>query len=90
MPKKIAILAKDKQCEALRISAGLIMMDDIIDVFVLDRRVSEEPDTQKNLNMCKEMGLNIYTNSKDNADLEYLSTEALADKLLEYDIIDAI
>jgi len=90
MPKKIAILAKDKQCEALRISAGLIMMDDIIDVFVLDRRVSEEPDTQKNLSMCKEMGLNIYTNSKDNADLEYLSTEALADKLLEYDIIDAI
>lgn len=90
MPKKIAILARDRQSEALRMSAGLIMMDDTIDVFVLDRKVSADPDTQRNLSMCKEMGLNIYTNSKDNADLEYLSTEALADKLLEYDIIDPI
>jgi len=90
MPKKIAILAREKQSEAFRISAGLIMLDDTIDVFVLDRKVSEDPDTQRNLSMCKDMGLNIYTNSKDNADLEYLSTEALADKLPEYDIIDPI
>ena len=90
MPKKIAILARDRQFEAFRISAGLIMMDDTIDVFVLDRKVSDDPDTQSNLEMCKEMGLTVYTNSKDNADLEYLSTEALADKLTEYDIIDPL
>ena len=90
MPKKIAILARERQTEAFRISAGLIMMDDTIDVFVLDRKVSDDPDTQANLEMCKEMGLNVYTNSKDNAGLEYLSTEALADKLTEYDIIDPL
>ncbi len=90
MPKKIAILARDRQSEAFRISAGLIMMDDAIDVFVLDRKVSADPDTQSNLEMCKEMGLNVYTNNKDNAGLEYLSTEALADKLTEYDIIDPL
>lgn len=90
MPKKIAILARSRQSEVFRMSAGLILMDDTIDVFVLDRKVSAEPDTQKNLSLCREMGLNLYTNSKDNADLEYLSTEALADKLLEYDIIDPL
>lgn len=90
MPKKIAILARDKQSEAFRMGAGLIMMDDIIDVFVLDKKVSAEPDTQASLSMCKEMGLNIYTNRKDNDGLEYLSTDALADKLLEYDIIDPV
>jgi len=90
MPKKIAILARDRQAEAFRISAGLILMDDTIDVFVLDRKVSADLDTQKNLSLCKEMGLTVYTNSKDNADLEYLSTEALADKLTEYDIIDPL
>ncbi len=88
MPKKIAILVRDRQSEALRISSGLIMMDDIIDVFVLDRKVAGDADTQRNIALCKDMGLTLYTNTKENADLEYLSTEALADKLIEYDIID--
>ncbi len=88
MAKKIAVLARDRQSEALRISSGLIMMDDAIDVFVLDRKVSGDPDTQRNLGLCKDMGLTVYTNTKENTDLEYLSTETLADKLLGYDIID--
>ncbi len=88
MAKKIAVLVRDRQSEALRISSGLIMMDDAIDVFVLDRKVADDADTQRNLGLCKDMGLTVYTNTKENADLEYLSTEALADKLLEYDIID--
>ncbi len=88
MPKKIAVLVRDRQSEALRISSGLIMMDDVIDVFVLDRKLADDADTQRNLGLCTDMGLTLYTNTKENADLTYLSTEALADKLLEYDIID--
>ncbi len=88
MPKKIAVLARDRQSEAFRISSGLIMMDDVIDVFVLDRKVADDADTQRNVSLCKDMGLTLYTNTKENADLEYLTTEALADKLVEYDIVD--
>jgi len=88
MPKKIAVLIRDRQSEAFRISAGLIMMDDVIDVFVLDRKVSNDPDTQRHCELCKDMGLNLYTNNKENAGMEYLTTEALAENLLNYDIID--
>ncbi len=88
MPKKIAVLARDRQSEAFRISSGLIMMDDVIDVFVLDRKVADDPDTQRNVTLCRDMGLKLYTNTKENADLEYLSTSELADKLIEYDMID--
>ena len=88
MSKKIAILARERQSEAFRISAGLIMMDDAIDVIVLDRKISADEATQRNYALCREMGLGLFTNSKENAELEYLSTEALADKLTGYDIID--
>lgn len=88
MTKKIAILVRDRQSEAFRMSGGLIMMDDTIDVFVLDRKISDDPDTQRNFEICKDMGLNVYTNTKENQDMQYMSTEELADKLLEYDIID--
>ncbi len=88
MPKRIAVLARDRQSEAFRISSGLIMMDDIIEVFVLDRKVAGDADTQRNFSLCKDMGLTLYTNTKENADLAYLTTEALADKLVEYDIVD--
>jgi hypothetical protein len=89
MSKKIAVLVRDRQSEALRTSGGMIMMDDTVDVFVLDRTVGQDPDTQRNLALCKEMGLGLFTNNAANADLQYLSTEAIADKLVAYDIIDA-
>ena len=88
MARKIAILVRDRQSEAFRISAGLIMMDDAVDVFVLDRAVARDPDTQRNYELCKDMGLGMYTNIKENEGMQYLSTGALADRLLEYDLID--
>lgn len=88
MSKKIAILVRDRQSEAFRVSAGLIMLDDIIDVFVLDRKVYNDQATQNNLTLVKEMELDIYTNTKKNQDFKFISTEELAEKLLEYDIID--
>ncbi|MDI6801811.1 MAG: hypothetical protein QMD01_07170 [Thermodesulfovibrionales bacterium] len=88
MARKIAILIRDRQAEAFRVSSGLIMMDDQIDVFVLDKKVSGENAVQQNFELCKDMGLNIYTNVKGNADIEYMPTEEMAKKLLEYDFID--
>jgi hypothetical protein len=88
MSKKIAILVRDRQSEAFRMSAGLIMMDDKVDVFILDRKVSDDPDTQTNYELVKDMGLEVYTNTTENPDIPYISTEELAGKLLEYDIID--
>lgn len=88
MARKVAVLVRERQSEAFRISAGITVLDDVIDIFVLDRKVAADEDTQRNYGLCKELGLNMFTNNKENAELQYLDTEALADKLLEYDIID--
>ncbi len=87
MAKKIAVLVRDRQGEALRMAVGITLMDDVIDVYVLDRKVEETEDNELNLETMKDMEMNVYTNCKENEDLEYLSTEEIAQKLLEYDHI---
>ncbi|HEB75598.1 MAG TPA: hypothetical protein ENJ04_04545 [Nitrospirae bacterium] len=87
MSKKIAVLVRDRQGEALRMAVGITLMDDVIDVYVLDRKVEETEDNTLNIETMKDMEMNIYTNTKENADFEFLSTEEIARKLLEYDHI---
>jgi hypothetical protein len=87
MPKKIAVLTRDRQGEALRMSVGITVMDDQIDIFVLDRKIEETDENMMNLEMIKEMEMNLYTNNKENEGMEFLTTEEIARKLLEYDNI---
>ena len=82
MGKKIAVLVRDRQGEALRMSVGLILLDDTLDVFVLDRKMEKN---LLNFETMKDMGMSVYTNSKENPDMEYLSTDEIAEKLPEYD-----
>ncbi|HEC96961.1 MAG TPA: hypothetical protein ENI58_02185 [Nitrospirae bacterium] len=87
MAKKIGVLVRDRQGEALRMAVGETLMDDIIDVYVLDRKVEETEDNTLNIETMKDMEMKVYTNYKENEGLEYLSTEEIALKLLEYDHI---
>ncbi len=87
MAKKIAVLVRDRQGEALRMSVGITVMDDIIDVYVLDKTIEDNEENMMNLEMITEMEMSLFTNNKDNDNMEYLSTEELAKKLLEYDNI---
>jgi hypothetical protein len=87
MGKKIAVLVRDRQGEALRMSVGITLMDDTIDVYVLDRKVEKNDDNDLNLETIKDMGMKLATNTKENADMDFISTEDLARKLLEYDHI---
>lgn len=87
MPKKIAVLVRDRQSEALRISVGITIMDDIIDVYVLDRRLEDTEENSMNLEALNDLGMNVFTNNKENDKITYISTEDLSAKLLEYDNI---
>ncbi len=87
MVKKIAVLVRDRQGEALRMSLGLTLVDDIIDVYVLDGKLEGTEQERLNLELMKEMGMKIYSNYPGNKNVEYLSTEEIAHKLLEYDHI---
>lgn len=85
MSKKIAVLVRDRQGEALRMGLGLTLADDTIDVYVLDREVERTEENTLNLETMKDMEMNVFTNYKANSDMAYLSLEEIAQKLLDYD-----
>ena len=85
MTKKIAVLVRDRQSEAIRMSVGLTLMDDAIDVYVLDRKLEDTEENALNVELLQDMEMNLYSNHKDNADMQYRSTEEIARKLPEYD-----
>ncbi len=87
MGKKIAVLVRDRQGEALRMSVGITLMDDTIDVYVLDKKVESNDDNDLNIETIKDMGMKLATNTKENDSMDFISTEELAQKLLEYDHI---
>lgn len=87
MSKKIAVLVGERQEEALRMAVGITLMDDVVDVFVLDKKVEDTEANRLNLETMEMMKMQVYTNFSGNEDMEHLSNEQLADKLIEYDHI---
>lgn len=87
MNKKIAVLVRERQGEALRMSLGLILGDDEVDVFVLDRKVQQTGECELHLETMREMEMKLYTNCRENADMEYLTTAEIARRLHQYDNI---
>ncbi len=87
MTKKIAVLIRDRQSEAFRMSLGLSLMDDIIEAFVLDSDLEETEQNMENIEFMKEMNINVYSSNTVNEDLRYIPFQELALKLTEFDHI---
>jgi hypothetical protein len=85
MSKKIAVVVRERQSEALRMGVGLTLADDSVDVFVLDRKVEETEDNTLNIETMDMMDIKIYTNVEGVEGMEHMSAEDMAAKLLEYD-----
>ena len=85
MTKKIAVLVRDRQSEAVRMSVGLTLMDDVIDVYVLDGKLEDTEENALNVELLQDMEMSLYSNHKENTAMQYLSTEEIARKLPEYD-----
>ena len=87
MQKKIAVLVRERQSEALRMSLGLILADDLVDVYVLDKKLQATRETALHLETMKEMDMQIYTSCRDNDGMEYLPADEIALRLPRYDHI---
>ena len=85
MTRRIAVLVRDRQSEALRMALGLTLMDDVVNVFLLDRRFDLSEADLANKELMEEMDIAFFSNNEDNADTQYVATEALARLLTEYD-----
>lgn len=86
---KIAILINDRQAEAIRMSSGITLLDDEIEMFFLDAPIDGSDDVEMMMEIASEMELPMYSNVEENKQMTILSTEALQNKLLEYDHIIA-
>jgi len=85
--KKIAVIVRERQGEALRVSGGLTLADDTIEVFVLDRKLEkDDPEVAMPLELVNDLDLKIYSNNPENG-YTTISLEEMAKKLLEYDIV---
>ena len=87
MAKKIAVLVRERQEEALRVAVGLTLNDDLVEVYVLDRKVAATPGNETNIEVLSEMGMRIGTNCADNEGLELLSNAELARRIAACDVI---
>jgi len=85
MPKNIAVLVRERQDEALRMSAGMILADDAVHLFVLDRKLEPTEANTMNVELLKDMDQKVYTNFPGNEGMELLSNEEIAAKLLACD-----
>ena len=68
-------------------AAGLILADDQVNVFVLDRKLEQTPENTANVELLKDMDQKVFTNSRENPDLEFLETAEVAAKLAECDSV---
>lgn len=87
MKRKIAVLVRERQEEAMRMAVGIILADDQVDVFVLDRKLAGSEQNLLNLETMRDFDMAVFTNSRDNPDFTYITDSDLASKLLEYDHI---
>lgn len=87
MAKKIAVLVRDRQAEALRMAIGLTLEDDTVHVYSMDSKIdSADHDIAVNLEMLRELGIRIYSNYPDDA-FEALANDVIARNLVHYDSV---
>ena len=85
--KRIAVIVRDRQGEALRVAGGLTLADDSIEVFVLDRKLDKgSGEITQPLELVSDLDLKVYSNNAENG-FTTITLEEMAMKLLEYDIV---
>jgi hypothetical protein len=85
--KRIAVIVRDRPGEALRVAGGLTLADDIIEVFVLDRKLDkEDPEIAQPLELATDLELKMYSNNPENG-YTTITLEEMAKRLLEYDLV---
>ena len=86
MTKKVAVLVRDRPGEALRMAVGATLADDVVNVFIMDRKIEHNEDTDLNLETLTDLDVKIFSNNPENP-YEQKSTEEIARMLPDYDVV---
>lgn len=89
MAKKIAVLVKNNPVEGFRMSVGLTLADDEVNVFVMDTKVNPEEESMSlNIETLNDLDVKIFSNNPANT-FEQMSTDDIAKALPNYDAVIA-
>lgn len=87
--KTIAVILRDRQSEALRMSIGLTILEDYVEVF-LTEQLKHDGETEIQLEGAKEMGVRLFSiASSDDPGFERIKIEEMAERLIKADNIIA-
>lgn len=86
MAKKIAVVVRDRQSEALRMAVGLTLADDEVNVFIMDKKLASDENIDLNVETLGDMDVKIFSNNPENK-FEQKTTEEIARALTEYDVV---
>lgn len=84
MAKKIAVLVRNRQSEALRMGVGLIMMDDEIGVIITEPLESTD-EVREQIEAIREFGVPTFSLASGSG-FEEISSAELAERLLQFDV----
>ncbi|MDH3318573.1 MAG: hypothetical protein OEO84_02660 [Betaproteobacteria bacterium] len=84
-PKKIAVLVRERESEALRMALGLTLTDDIVDVYIVGRRLAASDEDLMNLELMREVGVGVYSDRQDDPHAEFRPTAQIARELAAHD-----
>lgn len=85
--KKIAVLVRDRQAEAIRMSVGLTLADDQVSVFVMDKKLDmDDEGIALNVETLGDLDVKVFSNNPANS-LPQMSTEEIAKALPGYDTV---
>ncbi|MCX5718329.1 MAG: hypothetical protein NTW44_08540 [Nitrospirae bacterium] len=86
MAKKVAVLVRDRQHEALRMSVGLTLEDNAVSVFVIDKKLASDENIALSVATLGDTGAKIFSNNPANK-FKQMTTEEIALALTEYNVV---
>lgn len=87
MDKKIAVIVRDRQSEAFRMSIGLTILEDSVEIY-LTEPLKDEGEMTLQLEGVRELNIPVFSVSGDSG-FEKITIEEMAKRLLEADSIIA-
>lgn len=87
MAKKIAVIVRDRQSEAVRMAVGLTLADDEVNVFIMDKKLESSDEIDLNVETLGDLDVPVFTNTAENSNFQLKSTEDIARELVNYDAV---
>jgi len=88
MAKKVAVVVRDRQHEALRMAVGLTLEDAAVSVYVMDNKLASDDNIDLNVETIGDMDGKIFSNNPENK-FDQLTIEEIARALAEADAVVA-